>query len=1030
MSLRDDLIKSRYLLEGETEDQMWRRVAKFVSEDEAVEELCYKYLKRGDIIFNSPILMNAGKETPLASACYVLPMEDDMDSIMDAQSLSAKIFKLGAGVGIDYSKLRPEGAKVGSGGTSSGPVSFMSLVDNLAEVIKSGGKRRAAIMATLRVDHPDIDKFIVHKQNDDKLLNTNISVMITDEFMQKVKAGDKEASERWGKIVHNAWKRGDPGLVFLDTINRTTNRVHYMKYEGVNACVTGDTKILTDKGNIPIAELVGEKVNVWNGEEWSEVEPRVTGVNKPIYSVLLSNMEEIKCTDYHKFIVSKGYSGEEVIKTTSELKTGDTLVKFEFPEILSGETYDYDEMYTNGFFSGDGYYTRWNPCIAVYSESKLKCAEGFVSLTERILNQKKRDVFVLTGSKVRPKFWVPDCSYSPESRVAWLAGLIDSDGCVNNRNKIGNTIAVASTNLSFLREIRQMLGTLGCTANITMMHDKRIRLMPDGRGGEKEYQCQPSYRLFLTGSAINKLISFGMKTRRVPIAFYIGIRENSKFVSVVSVTPIGVADKVYCFTEPKLHRGVFNGVLAGNCSEYSLFPYESCLIGSINFSTLSPTDVYADLRTRTALLVNCLDTVIDRAWFPDKRIEDAAKSFRRIGVGITGLADYLFKKGLRYGSPESLREVSKLLGYMNSVAMETSAELAILRGPFPEYENMVWDERVRDEYKRPMRNIATTVVAPAGSTSILCNADGSGCEPLFALAYDRMMRREAEEWYTVVPDIVRYIFERAHVPLTDERIKEIRDNNGSVKGLEWVPDHVRDYLVTAQDITPEDHLNMLVCVQSQISNGVSKTINLPNSATEEDVARIFMTAYDNNVKGITVFRDGCKSTQVLKTSKKEEAPVQEKAECTKLPDSLSCVRIKIPTPSGNMYVMTSFFNGNPVEVFCNLGKSGMDDYAYTEALGRLMSLCLKKGIDYKHIVKTMKGIRGRDVSLFNNEYVYSVPDAIAIALKESVSSYNGVDCNKDREESLNNNLCPDCNMPLQMEGKCPVCYNCGYNKCS
>jgi ribonucleoside-diphosphate reductase alpha chain len=166
----------------------------------------------------------------------------------------------------------------------------------------------------------------------------------------------------------------------------------------------------------------------------------------------------------------------------------------------------------------------------------------------------------------------------------------------------------------------------------------------------------------------------------------------------------------------------------------------------------------------------------------------------------------------------------------------------------------------------------------------------------------------------------------------------------------------------------------------------------------------------------------------LKVEKKEEK--KDNFGVNDLPDSLPCVRIKIPTPSGSMYVMTSFFKNNPVEVFCNLGKSGMDDYAYTEAIGRLISLCLKKGIDYHNIVKTLKGIRGKDVSLFKNDYVYSVPDAVAIALNESVTNFTGLDIEKVKEDKLSKNLCPECNMPLQMEGKCPVCLNCGYNKCS
>ncbi|MFA7628305.1 MAG: LAGLIDADG family homing endonuclease [Candidatus Dojkabacteria bacterium] len=1026
MSLRADLLTNRYLLEDETEDQMWCRVAEFVSSNKYDFDACVSLLKKGDIIFNSPILMNAGKEKPLSSACYVLPMEDDMDSIMDAQALSAKIFKLGAGVGIDYSRLRKEGAKVGSGGTSSGPVSFMSLVDNLAEVIKSGGKRRAAIMATLRIDHPDVEFFIEHKKNDDKLLNTNISVMITDEFMNKVKLKEEKETNLWNKIVHNAWLRGDPGLVFIDTINKNTNRVDGVNYEGVNACVIGSTKILTDKGHIPISELVGEKVNVWNGEEWSEVEPKVTGRDKKVYTVLLSNMEELTCTDYHRFKVVEGYKGKEVTKTTSELKEGDRLIKFDFPEILTGEDYDYNEMYTNGFFSGDGFYAKNQPCIPVYSEPKLKCAESFN--IDYLLKQKTRNVFVLEKEKIRPKYWVPDCSYSPKARVSWLAGLIDSDGCVNTINKIGNTIAIASTNLPFLKEVRYMLSTLGCSANISTMHLEGDHIMPDGKGGKKEYHCKQVYRMFLTGKTINQLIKFGMETKRVPIAFYKNVKSNSKYISVVSVTYAGIADKVYCFNESKRHMGVFANTLTCQCGEFPLYPYESCLIGSINFSTLDTAGVTEDIKKRVTLLVRCLDNVIDKAWYPDKKIEDAAKRFRRIGVGFTGLADYLIKSGLRYGSKEALDEIHVLLATVEEAALSESKRLAMEKGTFPAFDTILWDSRLPKKDRGPVRNIATTVVAPAGSTSILCNADGSGCEPLFALAYDRMMRGETENWYTMVPEIVKYVFDIHKIDLTEERIKSIKQNRGSVQGLSWVPECIQKFLVTAQDITPDDHLNTLIAVQEHIGNSVSKTINLPNSATEQEISNIFMKAYDNKVKGITVFRDGCKSTQVLKVETKEEST--KKKDVTHLPNKLPCVRIKVPTPSGSMYVMTSFYDSSPVEVFCNLGKSGMDDYAYTEALGRLISLCLKKGIDYHNIVKTLKGIRGKDVSLFENEYVYSVPDAIAIALRESVDEYNGVDNEKEKENKLNNNLCPECNMPLQMEGKCPVCLNCGYNKCS
>jgi len=289
------------------------------------------------------------------------------------------------------------------------------------------------------------------------------------------------------------------------------------------------------------------------------------------------------------------------------------------------------------------------------------------------------------------------------------------------------------------------------------------------------------------------------------------------------------------------------------------------------------------------------------------------------------------------------------------------------------------------------------------------------------------MRRDKEDWYTVVPSIVQDTFYRFGIELTPENIMDIKDNGGSVQGLDWVPEEIQEFMVTAQDLTPEDHLSMLIGVQKYVGASVSKTVNMPSSATVEDVEKVYLAAYEGGIKGITIFRDGCKSNQVLRTAKKEEPEIIHTKD---LPVVMPSIRVKIPTPSGSMYMMTSFHNGKPVEVFCNLGKSGMDDYAYTEAIGRVLSLCLKRGIPAEHIIKTLKGIRGKDVSVFKDSYVYSVPDAIAIALGEALTGFSGGSVEQKREESLSKNLCPDCLTPLVLDNGCFSCYNCGYSSCS
>lgn len=728
MSLREDLLKTRYLKDGETEAEFWIRVSEFVCTNEPtlqkLKPTILKGLTSGAIIFNSPLLMNAGRGQQLSSACFVYGVDDSIESIMRLQTVAASIFKLGAGIGVDYSQLRPEGAKVGSGGTSSGPCSFMTLVDHLAEVIKSGGRRRAAIMATLRVDHPDIKRFVACKRDDKTLQNTNISVMMTDEFMKKVKKKDPSVTPLWDLIVDNAWMRGDPGLVFIDTINRNTSGIKGMQYTAVNACS-------------------------------------------------------------------------------------------EFP-------------------------------------------------------------------------------------------LFPSESC--------------------------LIGTL----NIGKIYEDAV------------------------------------------IAF-----EEKQFPRLESV------DKVF----------------------------EHLLVW------------WAKVMTRI------LDNVIDIAWYPFPEIEEAAKKYRRIGVSITGFGDYLIHNKIRYGSVKAIIKAKEVTQLINYASLEESRLLAKEKGAFPMFEQSTLDERLEGDpvFKLPRRNITTTTIAPAGSTSFLCNAECSGIEPVFAFAYKRMARldKSGDSWYNILsPLLVNHLFKNYGIEVTDEMVEDVVKNNGMVSGLNWVPTKAREYLVTAHEITPEEHLNMLAAFQTGVGASVSKTINLPHSATKEDISNLYLAAWENNCKGITVFRDGCKKGQVLSTSTEttNSAPVAPKK--VKLPYLLESRRVKIETPSGNMYVLVSFFDGRPIEVFANLGRSGQEVYAYTEGIGRVISLALKNGVDYSSIVKTLRGIRGNEVSLFNNEYVYSVPDAIAIAMDYAVKAFKNIDIDQDKQEKINSNLCPNCGEPLATDNGCFHCKSCLWSNCS
>lgn len=337
-------------------------------------------------------------------------------------------------------------------------------------------------------------------------------------------------------------------------------------------CVSGDTQILTDNGYKMISDVLFQYVNVWNGKEFSKVFIQYTG-RSPLYHVELSNGMYLNCTPEHKWFIRSGNQlhpercKKEIIYT-KDLKINDVIYNYKLPVVRKEDPDKFENPYIHGFFCGDGTYCNGYPVVDLYGEKK-NLLEYFD--IKKYQTNDLRFRFYITDKINKDKYFVP-INYSLETKLRWLEGMCDSDGCVSyNSKKTGTAIQLSNNNKSFLEKIQLMLTTIGINTNIKIVQDERDCLLPDGKGGKKIYHCNTTYVLYITLSGVTKLYEMGFRPKRLQIMTSCDTIEKSKLIKIKNITKLtGDDHATYCFTEFKEHAGVFNGVLTGQSETYSL----------------------------------------------------------------------------------------------------------------------------------------------------------------------------------------------------------------------------------------------------------------------------------------------------------------------------------------------------------------------------------------------------------------------------------------------------------------------------
>ena len=471
------------------------------------------------------------------------------------------------------------------------------------------------------------------------------------------------------------------------------------------------------------------------------------------------------------------------------------------------------------------------------------------------------------------------------------------------------------------------------------------------------------------------------------------------------------------------------------CGEQPLLPYEACNLGSINLSLMikntenEPVVDFERMGTVVKKAIHFLDNVIDVNKYPLPEIDQMTKSTRKIGLGVMGWADLLCQLHIPYNSQQALELAEQVMGFIREQARKTSTELAELKGVFPHFEKSSYQQQgIR------LRNATTTTIAPTGTLSILAGVS-SGIEPLFALSYIRNVM-DNDELIETNPFFKQVAID---AQFYSDKLMKIIAQKGTIKGLSEIPESLQDVFVTAHDISPEWHVKMQAAFQKYTDNAVSKTVNLSSKATREDVADVFNLAYETGCKGVTIYRDGSRDSQVLNIGKvnvKETTEQEGNLVETKQgffaprsrPDTTTGFTEKVKIGCGSIFITVNYDQHGICEVFTNTGRAGGCP-SQSEATARLVSIALRSGMDVNSIIDQLKGIRCHSTIRQNDLKVLSCPDAIGKVIEKVMKYQNGEKVEVDKSITVSSNACPECGKVLEYEGGCVICRNCGFSKC-